>query len=1244
MAGNTRNIGNNGKDDISSVALTVGVIGSVAAAVYGLPGGLVLFLALVIVGFTAARPELSAGGTKGTDKTPANPKERKALTAFETRTALKFTVVRNAEDKRRLASAFLDPSEMLPPRFSVALGVFIGLAYLTAQSYGVHASWSPKGPLAVASAVVSFPFAVWSAAGFAIARRRTREMPHPGVKLTAALHVSNVWKIIAAVLAAGTGFAVAVKAHTVLGAVTASFGVLALILRWQAAKPELEHWKELVALKKLWAGRFTDAKIVEELRPVIQDFVKHGDGTFITFVAKEEITATATKLPALTAQTNLATLIILQTPGVNSSGQAVPGEVHPRKFVLAEWPHDTFPDIRNIEDPEEARLVANAVVARSYPAGMLGPRAETAELVAPALWQVTFNAPIGLDVEGLSATNVPVWSADQADSGQTRSVLYLGDDSPVKMDEWWEAPKERDPDARQKAGVTGKYTKDDHGNNLFYFGLQAFYRKAWVGATASTNYPTLYPGLIKRLHAPYGRRGKAKIAVDTFGIRHGAKKQKTISDAHDTLASAMAGVTFLELLEHPSPHGENHPNALTLITSSDRSISLSPKDYAPSEGGEWMVKALIARAFDGVGLKRPIPVNIVCLTRGDNEPNRVWDTTWSMTGGLTLAQVLKKAADMAIGLKVDYLRIAPTGVKIDEIRIVLGASPARAKLAPLVLKDLVSMDWNRWMQDAGIQSDVDGATPKLHDIGISPYNDKIQVLEFELTGSLTLPKVKAGIAELKSNSKSEYLAVKPKQGKPGFISLFRSDLPPLSDLVPIDIDKIESSEGLPFATLLDGRIAEFNPKKDPHLLAAGMSGAGKSTLLQSLILGAIIRGWRIFVIDPMKGAADFAFAEPWIEGIATDVASGAELMEWIYNNIVVPTKNLNAKFGVGSFADLPKDVRPRRVLILIDEFTSLISQTKLPPKSKHPDLMAARDAIEEDNSARMRIGQQSGKQAREARSAGVTLMLGTQKLIGKMLEPVGGEDLKTNLARILLGAASQGDRMSALKNEAEAPKLVMGESPIGRGVWESTTEYPELIQAWYSPQAQLRTWLDEKAGPVVETKWRRLDARLPVYLDYAGLCSDAWSETELPEGFDWVERDGLWFPCNLLGTLGGHEKRVVVVGAPKHSLSAFVEFLPRVQFAAELPAGEELVPLVDEFYSMSDVTGRDDEDSETTTPGVVASYSLADMKLLMATAPASSVGFAPPTGVPAAMPAPSSVGVLDWADNSPLDLSDEEWD
>lgn len=238
-----------------------------------------------------------------------------------------------------------------------------------------------------------------------------------------------------------------------------------------------------------------------------------------------------------------------------------------------------------------------------------------------------------------------------------------------------------------------------------------------------------------------------------------------------------------------------------------------------------------------------------------------------------------------------------------------------------------------------------------------------------------------------------------------------------------------------------------------------------SVLAQAFIYGFAVGCAELYIIDPMKGGADFKFVEPYAKAFADDIFKGAGLMKHIYSE-VMRRKDLNAKYGVSGISELPEDVRPPMLVVMIDEFTSLTAPSAVPPKSDDVEMERDREAIIAENLARGQIGSMAGKLAREARSAGVVLLLGTQKMTATMLDKIpNGSDLKTNLARVLLGAASQPERMSAFRNPETA--AVLGtEVPKGRGIWESLTDSGVMIQVWFATQTKLGEALAERREPL----------------------------------------------------------------------------------------------------------------------------------------------------------------------------------
>jgi hypothetical protein len=228
-----------------------------------------------------------------------------------------------------------------------------------------------------------------------------------------------------------------------------------------------------------------------------------------------------------------------------------------------------------------------------------------------------------------------------------------------------------------------------------------------------------------------------------------------------------------------------------------------------------------------------------------------------------------------------------------------------------------------------------------------------------------------------------------------------------------------------------------------------------SVLAQNFVYGALVNGYEVFILDPMKGAADYQFAKDRCVAFAeNDIFEAAGILRSVYDK-VIERKKMNAAAGVGSINDLAHPPPP--ILVLIDEFTSLMGKAMVPAKSDDPEAEAERLAVVAQNTARAQTGMFVGKIAREARSAGVVLALGTQQLSAKLLDsiPGVGTDLKTNLARTLLGKASYGDRSSALRAPDDAPRLE-GAMPPGRGLWEPLTSSAMTIQTWFAPQDRFR--------------------------------------------------------------------------------------------------------------------------------------------------------------------------------------------
>ena len=246
-----------------------------------------------------------------------------------------------------------------------------------------------------------------------------------------------------------------------------------------------------------------------------------------------------------------------------------------------------------------------------------------------------------------------------------------------------------------------------------------------------------------------------------------------------------------------------------------------------------------------------------------------------------------------------------------------------------------------------------------------------------------------------------------------------------------------------------------------------------TVFLQSIAYGAVAAGWMFFVSDPMKYAADFKYIKdrsttfiPADESVGVDEAimQTAAMLRHVYENEALPRKRLNAKHNVGNIADLPDDVRPPRIMIVIDEFNNLIELEPVERKAAKSDVeqIAENERIQRVNIARLEIARFGGKLAKEARSVGVQMVIGAQEMKSTDLDKLpGGKAMKGQMARILIGKADQGLIMASLRQPFDAPSI--GDSPPkGRAIFESAIEAAKIVQTWFSPQDVLRQQVVER--------------------------------------------------------------------------------------------------------------------------------------------------------------------------------------
>ena len=254
------------------------------------------------------------------------------------------------------------------------------------------------------------------------------------------------------------------------------------------------------------------------------------------------------------------------------------------------------------------------------------------------------------------------------------------------------------------------------------------------------------------------------------------------------------------------------------------------------------------------------------------------------------------------------------------------------------------------------------------------------------------------------------------------------------------------------------RVAESVPQRCIRVASAGHTyltdgfvPTHNSAALQDLLTVAIMRGWDVYLADPIKLAADFRYAEPWVKSITIDEIETSAMMDYVYAE-VQRRKALNGEYRVASYRDLPPEVRPPHVAVFIDEFTSLMVADTLPKLDSSASEKELHDfaALQAISTAKRNIGAKAARIVREARSGGITLILAGQELKAETLKAIpGGGSLKGNMSSLILGRTSFGSLMSALKDPVAAQSLLEGTIPLGRGIFESSKSSAAAVQVWY---------------------------------------------------------------------------------------------------------------------------------------------------------------------------------------------------
>lgn len=747
-------------------------------------------------------------------------------------------------------------------------------------------------------------------------------------------------------------------------------------------------------------------------------------------------------------------------------GVEVTGTIHPRKFAIVISPSGDIPDIGDpATSPEVLDTAVRTWVQQVCDALKVAPVMVTAVTAmhtddSPvAMWQVNGAWP-----EGPGWTTARALGFAPMLGGGTRLDAAIDHRSPdgghLFLGAATDDLKTIDP---KFPDALGEIFEEDWWNGVWTEVLKQ-----------GVNPPTIAP----RVSSEDTYQGK-RIKHTVFQVRKGMDPMEHGNPKAETkLASTLNAAPFVSVTGWTPPSvgrkATRHATAFCVTWSSEPGLPTAPEKVVsasrPTPAYQWLLASHVNHAFDAARLARPEVVAVRALTpepsgnRRFAEPS-VWEITLRLYGGVTLADVRGAADRMRQALATPWLRVDAAA---DGCIIYAGARPSSVEIVSVKDRDkVVALDWDQaWLKS---KLDIPGAlTPVLAKVEPVETNPQVTVLTFDLPQGASIPGIVKILPTLRTSTGNDFIELDRERTTAARLVLQVSERDPMPSRVELIMDGIpDGSLSIPLAVNVAGVPDNWNMKESPHLGVIGGSGSGKSVAMTNLLTGVLLAGHDAIVVDPVKGAADFKYATSFALATADTWQNGAAAMRWAYQE-VLRRKDLNKQHGTESIDKLPDEVRPRRLVVFIDEFTSLIEKSSVPKTPMDdPDLEEERQLLLLENSFKDTIGSLAGKITREARSAGVSLVLGGQKLRQDDLAKIGGlGSLKTNLARLLVGATTSGDRMSALRRAEEAP-IFPGAIPPGRGIYEPSTGMPHTVQVAFTDTAVMGAKIAQEREPVV---------------------------------------------------------------------------------------------------------------------------------------------------------------------------------
>lgn len=450
----------------------------------------------------------------------------------------------------------------------------------------------------------------------------------------------------------------------------------------------------------------------------------------------------------------------------------------------------------------------------------------------------------------------------------------------------------------------------------------------------------------------------------------------------------------------------------------------------------------------------------------EGKDSAIWRINFMLGNGATVEDLRRKSANIRSDAGASYVlwdwkTANEATIWMCKERI-LDPKDVRRWRRPLMQKRFIQLALSDSWGVAGV-ADKSGRTPDVEQMGVLPTNGKVLKVRFRIPSGLSMKNIEGNQEKFLVDANYQYGRILPRAKDAedaGLYDMILSRVSPFESMVKADWAEARACDEFTFPLGVNdmGETVYWETKATPHIAIMGKSGTGKSSAAMTVVAEALIHGYDIIIIDPSKGANDFA---QWAKPKALTFVGEGQMREteaairWAHEEMSRRVQLL-ARLGVSNIKDVSEDLRPKRLLIVFDEYNSYISKISKTTPNPNKDLKIANAnaVIDSLNNSIRRTVTDMADIAVQGRSAGISMVLGAQRLrTGDFEKFSNGKAFFATLGRMLLGSDSTAGVFSNQRESNRLQTSLKGEGgtiPRGRGLYESADNMLSAVQTWYS--------------------------------------------------------------------------------------------------------------------------------------------------------------------------------------------------